>query len=108
MIAENFRNLGQPGKAKWTWAIAVMVLVFLFLTDVIPGLKKVPPVAFNFLCILLAQVLVRKYQAEAIRLHILDGGLVYPAGRALVVALIGLVLTVGVIVGLYYWVSVTA
>ncbi|HTJ13439.1 MAG TPA: hypothetical protein VL547_15500 [Dinghuibacter sp.] len=105
LMAENFRNLGQPEKAKWTWAVAVVLILFLLLLGYIPVLNQIPGYLYTIISLVIARFFSRKFQSAAIKQHIDDGGVLYPVGRALLAALVGIVIVVGISVGCYYWAS---
>jgi hypothetical protein len=99
LIAENFKALDEPEKAKTTWIIAIAVILVLFGgLIVIPTPEKMPqyiiPIAYSYA----AYAIVQKYQGIDLKAHVLRGGTFYPMWRAALVALIGLMIMFAFIV----------
>ena len=98
LIAENFKQLGQNEKIKnsWIWGIAIFI-VFIALVFTIPESWHIPNYMIPLICLGLASVITKKLQGERIQQHILDGGRIYSAWRAIGIGIICLVITVAVI-----------
>jgi hypothetical protein len=67
LAAENFKQLGQPGKARTAWIIAILSTIAIFGgLFLIPGANKIPnyiiPLAYTFI----TRSLIRTYQGESI------------------------------------------
>ncbi|HXB34655.1 MAG TPA: hypothetical protein VNV35_14580 [Puia sp.] len=103
LAAENFKQLGQPDKARISWIIAILTLLViaggLFL---IPGIEKVPRYIIPLTYTLIARVLVQRYQGEAIKSHIAQGGPTYSSWRTVWIALVGAAILFAVIFGLLF------
>jgi choline-glycine betaine transporter len=105
LMAENFKNLSQPERVKWTWGIGISVCILLICIGYIPALDRIPTPFYSVLSVALAQQFVRRYQGPAIRQHVEDGGNLYPMGRAIVAGLVGIAVVVGIIVALYFGIA---
>ena len=89
LAAENFKQLGQTGKAKTTWIIAIVATIIIFATIfLIPGMEKVPNVVFPSIYTAVAQLLVQRFQGAAIKKHIDAGGQTYSTWRAVWIGLV--------------------
>ncbi|MBD1366062.1 hypothetical protein IDJ77_19785 [Mucilaginibacter sp. ZT4R22] len=99
LIANNFRAFNEYDKAKKAWLIAIAATVAVFaLIFVIPESVKIPNIAFPLIYSWATYILVTKYQAQQMKEHIRAGGQSYNWGRAIVVALIGVAVTVVLLV----------
>lgn len=100
LAAENFKQLGQPEKAKMAWIISIGVCIFILAAAILlPAMQKVPHYLIPIIYAAIAQLLVKKYQGEAINQHIQTGGLTFTTWRAVWIGLlVGLAfLAIGVI-----------
>lgn len=98
LVAENFKQLGEPGKMKNTWIIAISATVLLFaVIFLFPGSDKIPapviPVAYSGI----AQLLAEKYQGKEVRRHMEAGGRFYSSWRAVWIGLTGFLLMLAII-----------
>jgi 4-amino-4-deoxy-L-arabinose transferase-like glycosyltransferase len=101
LAAENFRRLGEPEKVKWTWGIAILLLAvvvvgFLF----IPAFSHIPNYILPVIFVVIARMLIKRYQEPAIQKHISEGGQIYTVWRAVLVGLIATVLILGAVFGM--------
>ncbi|RWY57466.1 hypothetical protein [Mucilaginibacter gilvus] len=94
LIAENFKAFNEYDKAKRTWLIAIGVTVTVFaLIFAIPESVKIPNIAFPLIYSWATYILVPKYQGQQMQEHFRAEGQSYNWGRAAVVGLIGLAVT---------------
>jgi len=98
LISENFKSLGDRQKIRPTWVYTILVSILIFgIVLFVPGLEKVPsyiiPIAYGGI----AGYLVRRMQGEKIKTHTSNGGQIYSIWRALLVSVIGLIITVGIL-----------
>jgi hypothetical protein len=101
LAAENFKQLGQPEKVKNAWFIAIIAtLVLLGIAFFIPGIQKTPGYIIPLLYSGIAQYLIQRFQGNAIKEHIQQGGQVYSVWRAVWIGLVGLVILAVVVVAL--------
>jgi len=108
MLAENFKVLGERRKATVTWVVAILIFILLVSATFIPFLDRIPPLAYPLIYAIVAGLAARHYQGNLINEHIEKGGDVYSAGRVVVVALIGLVITAAFLLLIYLMVAAIA
>ena len=97
LIAENFKLLGEPEKIKLTWIHTLLATAVIYTAIfVIPALKNIPSYIFPILYSGLASFLVRRYQGDKIREHLINGGQFYPTWRALLISVIAAIVTVAI------------
>lgn len=90
MAAENFKQLGQSEKVRTTWMISVAVfIVILAAAFLIPAMKNVPNYLIPIIYAAIARLMIKKYQGEAINLHIETGGTIFSSWRAVWMGLVG-------------------
>jgi len=98
---ENFKKLGQGKRVGVTWLIAVIVTVVVFGSlFLIPGIKKVPHYLIPLVYTLIAQLVISKYQGNAIKDHVEAGGNVYPVWRAVGIGVLGGIVTLAIVVAI--------
>ncbi|MDP4203179.1 MAG: hypothetical protein Q8861_10815 [Bacteroidota bacterium] len=103
LIAENFKVLNEPDKVKKTWIFAILATVIIFGgIFLIPDLEKIPRQLIPLIYTAIAYFIVQHYQGEKIKTYIKDGGLSYKWWRALLIGLIGTVITILPIFGIAY------
>jgi hypothetical protein len=91
LAAENFKQLGQPGKVQASWAIGICATVLLFgAAFLIPGMEKVPNFIIPLIYTGIAQLLVQRFQGPAIKTHLTAGGQTFSPWRAVLIGVIGL------------------
>ncbi len=100
LAAENFKQLGQPAKARTAWIIAILSTIAIFGgLFLIPGASKIPnyiiPLAYTFI----TRSLIRTYQGESITNHLALGGPTYSGWRAVWIAIVGAILLVALLFG---------
>ena len=101
LIAENFKQLGEPEKVKKTWLwsilgfIAIMVLAFM-----VP--QSVPAVVFTVTYTGVAAFIVKKYQSSQIKAHLEAGGGLYSTKRAVFTGIIGAIVLIAVVLAYYF------
>jgi hypothetical protein len=95
ILAENFRQLGYPEKVRKTWIIGLISCVLFFgLILLLQTSYKTPSLLPSLICILIGSAVMQSWQGDDIKLHIEQGGPVYPVWRALLIGVISLVLSV--------------
>lgn len=98
LIAENFKLLGQADKVKTTWIYTIIATVVIFgAAFLIRGTEKIPNYLIPVIYTLIAGYMVRHYQGSQIKNHIEKGGQLYSVWRALLIGLVGLLITVIII-----------
>jgi hypothetical protein len=96
LIAENFKHLKQKRRCRITWIISLIATFilsngFYFVENFIPF----PPYALSVIYTLIGFFIVNKYQDKAINAHIQNGRQLYSIKRVVLVALVGLAITIG-------------
>ncbi|MEO8712007.1 MAG: hypothetical protein ABI405_07795 [Parafilimonas sp.] len=98
LAAENFKQLGQYNKVKTTWIIAAVATIIIFGgVLLIPNVEKIPGYIIPLIYTVIAQFLVKHFQGKDINEHIKNGGQTYSVWRAVLIGLLGLVITFAVI-----------
>ncbi len=98
LIAENFKQLGQLGKVKTTWIISIVSTIVIFGgLFLIPNVEKVPNYIIPIIYTGIAQILVKKFQEDAIKAHIETGGQTFSNWRAAWIGIVGLVILIAII-----------
>jgi hypothetical protein len=98
LAAENFKHIGQPDKVKNAWFVAILSTVVIFgVVFYIPDVQKLPRYIIPIIYSGIAQYLVQRFQGNAIKEHIQQGGQVYSIWRAVWIGLVGLVILVALI-----------
>jgi hypothetical protein len=101
--AENLKKLGKPVQARNAWAVAVAMTIIVFAAAIyIPGLDKMPPLIIPLIYTAIAQFFMTKYQGQAIKAHISQGGKFYTPWRSLWIGLIGAVILIAIVFILLY------
>ncbi|WP_027420719.1 hypothetical protein [Crocinitomix catalasitica] len=103
LFAENFKALGQSEKVKPTWIITILVTVLIiggiFL---IPDDINIPNQVIPIVYTAIAYGLFNKYLKDKVDEHIKQGGLIYNWGRVILVAIIGLLITIAPVFAVAY------
>jgi len=98
LAAENFKQLGEQDKVKYAWLIAIAATIIIFAAIfLIPGIENVPRLVIPLAYTLVAQLLIKRYQGDAIKAHIEKGGALYSVWRSVLVGIIGLVILVAIV-----------
>lgn len=98
LIAENFKQLGQLGKVKTTWIISILSTIVIFGgLFLIPNVEKVPNYIIPIIYTGITQILVKKFQEDAIKAHIETGGQAFSNWRAAWIGIVGLVILIAII-----------
>ena len=105
LIAQNFKALDESVRAGRTWLIAIGVFLLAIGLGFIPGLEKIPAVAYSFAFCTAAHSLTKKYQGSRIALHQTAGGQLYSTGRAALIGVLGCVIMIAAFYGLIYLAS---
>jgi FtsH-binding integral membrane protein len=94
IIAENYKQLGHPEKIKKTWIIGIFLCIaFLVAVFLLSATNKTPNIIVPLICILVGTAIMQTWQGAEIKQHVDSGGLVYSMWRALLIGIIGLVIT---------------
>ena len=100
LIASNFKQLGEENKVGRTWLWSMLIFIgILVISFSLPD--SIPNIAYNLVYFLVASFFVQKYQAEQIDTHINSGGLTYKTYRAVLVAILSMVILIAIILGCY-------
>ena len=98
LIAENYRHLGERSKVLKTWLFTALATILIFGYVFFIQSANTPRYVVPILYSLVTSYLVKWLQGDQIRLHEKNMGEFYPSWRAVVVSLIGAVITVGIAV----------
>jgi hypothetical protein len=103
LAAENFKQLGQPSKARTAWIIAILSTIAIFGgLLLIPNADKIPSYIIPVTYTIITRFLIRTYQGESITNHLAQGGPTYSGWRAVWIALVGAILLVALLFGVIY------
>lgn len=106
MVAANYKAFGETDKVRKTWFVTIAATVFLFYISLFaPYLDRIPNQLFSLVCAGIIVVLAQIYQGEKIRSHIRAGGQIQSWWKTLGVALVGLIITLLMFVGMAYVVT---
>jgi hypothetical protein len=83
ILAENFKQLGQPQKVKRTWFIGIIsLLLVITLGSFIPDTWKIPTLVFPLIFLSVGAAIMHSVQGNEIKFHTDNGGPVYSLWRA--------------------------
>ncbi len=86
ILAENFKQLGQPEKVKRTWLIGIIsLLLIMTLGSFIPDTWKIPTLVFPLIFLSVGAAIMQSVQGNEIKFHTDHGGPVYSLWRAVAV-----------------------
>ena len=102
-MAQNFKTVHQKEKVTATWICTGILIVFILLSVFIPLMDKIPSVAYSAFFTILTGSMARKYQAGFIENHINAGGQYHTTGRVIIITLIGLILLLAFVFGLFFY-----
>ncbi len=111
MIANNFKCFGDLKRVRQTWIFTAVIVLFLLIGGFLLAKSKVPRLSIPFVYSFLAYVIAKYYQEKQINRHLDQGGGWYGWGRTILVALIGLAITMllsfGILLALdpIFWVT---
>lgn len=95
LISNNFKVFNEPGKAKKTWIFATIATIVIFgVAFFIPNIDKIPTPLIPLIYTAIIYYLVKTFQGRNIEAHIDSGGLTYSWWRAILISIIGLIITV--------------
>ncbi len=98
LTAENFKKLEQPEKVWMAWGISILVTIAIFAgVFLVPAFAKVPRYIIPILYAGIAQWVVQKFQGDAIKSHIENGGPIYSVWRSVWIGALGSVVLVAII-----------
>ena len=98
LIAENFKLLGLSEKQKSTWIYAIIAtIVIIGGSFIVPGSERFPKFIIPLAYAWIASFLVQYYQGKNIKSHVESGGQLYSVGRAILIGLMGTIITVAII-----------
>lgn len=100
-FAQNFKALGEPGKAKKSWMIAFLATVVIFGGSVlIPDDVKIPNQLIPFIYTAIAALLFQQYQGKRIAALLPSKSQFYSLWRAAGIGIIGITVTLLPILGI--------
>ena len=103
IIAENFKVFGEHHNAKKTWIYTIIFTIVLFSgIFLIPNIEKIPKQIIPIIYTAIAYSLCQRLQGQKIVEHINAGGQYYKWWRALLIGIIGMIITFLPIVGIAY------
>jgi hypothetical protein len=101
LLSHNFMVIGDKKKAIATWVVAALLLVLMAASEFIPVLSRIPTIVYTLFFAFLASWTARHFQLSYINNHIQKGGEVYTNNRVVAVTLIGVVVLVALLLGIY-------
>lgn len=105
LLAENYKAFNEQGKAKITWVYSIIATIgILGGAFLIPDSSKIPSIIIPLIYSWLTYLIAQQLQGAQIKTHITAGGQAYTIciWRALLIGLIGAIITVALIVGILY------
>lgn len=100
MIASNFKAFNDPNHAIKTWGYAIIATVIIFGgVLMVPEGNRLPPQIIPLIYTGIASYLVQRFQGKQLAKHAEEGGKSYNWWRTIAVGLIGLILTIGTLIG---------
>ena len=109
VIAENFKDLGETSKARNTWIFTIPITILVFIAAFnIPKTVYFPNQIIPIISVVVSHLILTNLQGKQINRHINLGGELYSGWRALLVGIICLLLTLGVILGVFFVADLTA
>ncbi len=103
MIASNFKAFNNPNQAIKTWVYAIIATVIIFGgVLMIPEGNRLPPQIIPLIYTGIASYLVQRFQGKQLAKHAEEGGKSYSWWRTIAAGLIGLVLTIGALIGFLF------
>jgi hypothetical protein len=103
LIAENFKAFDEPDKARKTWIYTVVAAIAIVsIAFATPGNGRLGEYLMPLVYAWVAYYLVVHYQGDSITAHINAGGGFYNWGRVIVVALIGIAITLVAVFAIAY------
>jgi hypothetical protein len=95
ILAANFRQLGYSNKVSKTWIYGILFsLVFVAFVLIQQRNLKAPTLLPAVISILLGLAVMQSWQGEDINLHQVQGSPFYTNGRAFLIGVISLVITI--------------
>jgi hypothetical protein len=96
LISENYRVFNEDKKSKMAFVYAAIATIVLFgIVFMIPPTAKVPTYIIPLIYSWLTYLIVQQIMGEQMKAHITSGAPVFTIWRALLVGLIGAVVTFG-------------
>ena len=103
LIAENFKAFNELNKVRITWIYSILATIIIFGgVFLIPDVEKIPRQLIPFVYTAIAYFIVQHFQGDKIKDFIKNGGESYKWWRALVIGLIGIIITILPIFGIAY------
>jgi hypothetical protein len=107
LMAENYKVFNEYGKAKMAWVYSIIATIVIFGgIFLVPDSVKIPRIIIPLIYSWLTYLIVQQLQGAQIKTHFTAGGQAYTIWRALLIALIGTIITVAVIFGILYFLPV--
>lgn len=95
MLAENYKKLGMPDKVTKVWIVGILSIIALFsLMLAVPDDIAIPNLLIPAIMAGITYGVVKVTQADLIKDHISAAGEIYGWGRNLVVAFVGIIVTI--------------
>lgn len=95
MLAENYKKFGMPEKSTKVWIIGIVSVIVLFtLMLSVPDDIAIPNLLIPAIMAGIVYGIVKATQAELIKNHTEAGGEIYGWGRNVLVAIIGIIVTI--------------
>jgi hypothetical protein len=96
LISENYRVFNEDKKSKMAFVYAAVATIILFgIVFIIPPTAKVPTYIIPLIYSWLTYLIVQQLMGDQMKVHVSAGGSVFTIWRALLVGLIGAVVTFG-------------
>jgi hypothetical protein len=102
MMYKNFKTFGDHRKAAATILFTILAFVALIGSAFIPSREKIPGFFYVLLFSLAIAVLSKRFQGDQILQHVSSGGKLFSSGRALIMCLIGVLISVAIILAAMY------
>ncbi len=109
LLAANFKTLDEGKKVRKTWIYAILLTVIIFcIIFLVPDPDKVPRLLIPFIYTGIVYFLIKKLQKGNVAHYVQEGGAVYSWWRTLGIALIGVLATLLVFVGVAHYADPSA
>ena len=102
-LAENFKVINKREYVPKTWLIAIAIMAFvLYGSFNLEIFDELPSYVFTVLYIVISSFTYSKLQEEEINNHIAEEGTFHSWGRAILITVIGFIITVTPVI-IYFW-----
>jgi hypothetical protein len=97
-MAHNYKAFGEKNKLWKTWVIGILSSIVIFaLAFLIADSKRIPNIILPIIYSTMASLLVGRLQGKRIKLHGQTEGQYYSTGRAIVISIIGAVISLAIL-----------